>query len=410
MRLLVIFLATAISAGAAFAPRAIAGARRLIGPNRLVSGSSTLKRDELPDYGKTSVNVDEHVLEERHRQWQRKDLFGSTLIDQTLEEMESNPQQPQRTKEEMTKEERLNRRRALDNMGIPSFRQFVIEKTKQSATFQRKVPEIFQLNIGLYCNQACGHCHVESSPLRTEMMSAETAARCLDLLKSSPSITTLDITGGAPELNANFRYLVEMARQLRPDIDIIDRCNLTVLQEPGQEDLVDFLKKNRVHIIASLPCYTAPNVDKQRGRGVFDRSIAALLALNEAGYGRDPTLQIDLVYNPLGGYLPPEQTQLELKYKEELQENFGVLFNSLFTITNMPIKRFADFLHQRDELQQYLELLVRNFNGATLENLMCRDTVSVGYDGKVCSNLRAGLDRNYCLLLILLYFFSPCLG
>jgi radical SAM/Cys-rich protein len=143
---------------------------------------------------------------------------------------------------------------------------------------------------------------------------------------------------------------------------------------------------------------------------VFDRSIAALLALNEAGYGRDPTLQIDLVYNPLGGYLPPEQTQLELKYKEELQENFGVLFNSLFTITNMPIKRFADFLHQRDELQQYLELLVRNFNGATLENLMCRDTVSVGYDGKVCSNLRAGLDRNYCLLLILLYFFSPCLG
>jgi radical SAM/Cys-rich protein len=218
-------------------------------------------------------------------------------------------------------------------------------------------------------------------------MSTDTAARCLELIQSTSSITTLDITGGAPELNANFRYLVQMARQLRPDLKIIDRCNLTVLQEPGQEDLLDFLKKNRVHIVASLPCYTAPNVDKQRGRGVFDRSIAALLALNEAGYARDPNLKLDLVYNPMGGYLAPDQKGLEGQYKEQLKENFGVLFNSLFTITNMPIKRFADMLHQQNELQQYMKLLVDNFNGNTLENLMCRDTISVGYDGKVRMNV-----------------------
>jgi radical SAM/Cys-rich protein len=240
------------------------------------------------------------------------------------------------------------------------------------------------MNIGLYCNQACGHCHVESSPLRQEMMTAETAAQCVKLLAATPSITTLDITGGAPELNDSFRMLVQMARQVRPDVDIIDRCNLTVLQEPGQEDLVEFLKMHKVQVIASMPCYSEENVDQQRGNGVFERSIAALLALNEAGYGIEGSgLQLDLVYNPLGAFLPPEQQKLEQQYTIELEKNFGILFNQLFTMTNMPIKRFADFLHRRGELKDYMELLIRNFNADTTKSLMCLDTVSVGYDGKV---------------------------
>ena len=179
-----------------------------------------------------------------------------------------------------------------------------------------------------------------------------------------------------------------MARSIRPDLEIIDRCNLTVLQEPGQEDLVDFLREKEVHIIASLPCYSAENVDTQRGRGVFERSIAALLALNDAGYGiGNGDLQLDLVYNPLGAFLPPDQSKLEVQYKQQLDENFGILFDKLYTITNMPIKRFADFLHRRDELKDYMDLLVRNFNSDTLAGLMCLDTVSVGWDGKVSTTV-----------------------
>jgi radical SAM/Cys-rich protein len=250
--------------------------------------------------------------------------------------------------------------------------------------FYSLVYVVLQMNIGLYCNQACGHCHVESSPLRQEMMTAETAAQCVKLLAATPSITTLDITGGAPELNDSFRMLVQMAREVRPDVDIIDRCNLTVLQEPGQEDLVEFLKEHKVIVIASMPCYSEANVDQQRGNGVFERSIAALLALNEAGYGIEGSgLQLDLVYNPLGAFLPPEQSKLEQQYTIELEKNFGILFNQLFTMTNMPIKRFADFLHRRGELKDYMELLIRNFNADTTKSLMCLDTVSVGYDGKV---------------------------
>lgn len=341
-------------------------------------------RPDLPDYGKTSVEVDKIKI--AAKPWRRKDLFGSSLVEQTLEEIKTDEEFQETAKryaelgaEQVTKEERTRRRRALDSLGVPSFAVFLKEK---NAKLQRKEPRILQINIGLYCNQACGHCHVESSPLRDEMMTAETAAQCLELLKNTPSITTLDITGGAPELNANFRFLVKMARELRPDLEIIDRCNLTVLQEPGQEDLVDFLASQRVRIIASLPCYSQENVDQQRGRGVFDRSIAALLALNEAGYGVPGSgLGIDLVYNPLGAFLPPEQGKLEVQYKKQLEENFGILFNSLFTITNMPIKRFADFLHRRDELKDYMDLLVRNFNSDTVNQLMCLDTVNVSYDG-----------------------------
>ena len=197
-------------------------------------------------------------------------------------------------------------------------------------------------------------------------------------------MSTLDITGGAPELNKNFRYIVSEARKIRPELDIIDRCNLTVVHEPGQEDLVDFLVEHKVHIIASLPCYSAKNVNQQRGRNVFDRSVSALLALNEVGYGlSDDSLKLDLVYNPLGAFLPPPQKALEDKYKEELMEHFGISFNNLYTMTNMPVKRFADFLHRRGELEQYMDLLVRNFNLDTTNNLMCRETVSVGWDGKI---------------------------
>lgn len=389
----------------------------------------------LPDFGKTTVEVDKIKLEKKKRkkenleqsdydtkvgmekdnQWRRQDLFGSSLVEQTMDELEKDEefQSTQKRIEEVglegiTKEERTRRRRALDGLGVKPFAKFLTEemhkakpvsstdaepKKAKPYILQRKEPTILQINIGLYCNQACGHCHVESSPLRTkEMMTAETAAQCLELLKNTPSIDTLDITGGAPELNEHFRYLVSTARAIRgKDLIIIDRCNLTVLQEPGQEDLVDFLKKHDVHVIASLPCYSAENVDTQRGSGVFERSIAALLALNDAGYGRNrddetgegPRLQLDLVYNPLGAFLPPPQEKLQVQYQEQLAENFGILFDQLFTITNMPIKRFADFLHRRGELAEYMDLLVRNFNPDTIEELMCLNTINVGWDGKI---------------------------
>mmetsp|Transcript_28519 Transcript_28519/g.69114 ORF Transcript_28519/g.69114 Transcript_28519/m.69114 type:complete len:446 (+) Transcript_28519:541-1878(+) len=358
--------------------------------------STVLTATSLPDYGKTSVEVDKIKLEPKKKKWRREDLFGSSIVDQTLQELEDDDDF-QATKEKlqeigqegMSKEERAQRRRALDKLGVEPFAKFLRKEmdTVDDKPFvlKRQTPTILQINIGLYCNQACGHCHVESSPLRTEeMMTAETAAQCLELLKNTQSITTLDITGGAPELNENFRYLVKMARSIRPNLEIIDRCNLTVLQEPGQEDLVEFLKDNKVHIIASLPCYSAENVDQQRGNGVFERSIAALLALNDAGYSsQESDLRLDLVYNPLGAFLPPPQEKLEVQYKQQLADNFGILFDSLFTITNMPIKRFADFLHRRDELQGYMDLLVRNFNKDTVENLMCLETISVGWDGKI---------------------------
>jgi len=349
-------------------------------------------RPDLPDYGKTSVEVDKIRLSKVSKKWRRRDLFGNSLVEQTLGEMKDDrvfQETAERYKalgaEQVTKEERANRRRALTELGVPSFLRVVKEKTA-GAGLERQEPKILQINIGIYCNQACGHCHVESSPLRKdEMMSSETASRCLELLKSTPSITTLDVTGGAPELNANFRYLVRMARELRgPEFEIIDRCNLSVLQEPGQEDLVDFFKQNNVRIIASLPCYSEENVDTQRGNGVFERSIAALLALNEAGYGVPGTgLNLDLVYNPLGAFLPPEQSKLEQQYKQQLEDNFGILFNSLFTITNMPIKRFADFLQRRGELKEYMDLLVRNFNANATKRLMCLDMISVDWTGKL---------------------------
>jgi radical SAM/Cys-rich protein len=366
--------------------------QRISRKNKFSSLCSSTREDTAKmNDGKASVEDDDpSSVQEK---WSRDDLFGTSIVDQTLQELE-NDEEFQSTKSRyeklgakgMTKEERIKRRRALDNLGITTFSKFVEDQTKLTIdkAIVRREPEVLQLNIGLYCNQACAHCHVESSPLRKEMMDADVASRCIELLKNTPSIKTLDITGGAPELNEHFRYIVSMARDLRPDdLDIIDRCNLTVLQEPGQEDLIEFLAKHNVHVIASLPCYSADNVNKQRGSGVFERSIAALIALNKAGYGEGSELKLDLVYNPLGAFLPPPQESLQEAYKKELMQNFGICFDSLFTMTNMPIKRFADFLSQKKELETYLDLLVTNFNEDTLPNLMCTNTISIGYDGKV---------------------------
>eukprot|EP00494_Astrolonche_serrata_P031207 UN31476 len=216
---------------------------------------------------------------------------------------------------------------------------------KHKCDISRKPTEIFQMNIGLYCNQSCNHCHVESSPKRTEQMSKDIIDRCLELIEDGKdTIHTVDITGGAPELMKHFRYLVESVRKISDKIDILDRCNLTVLSEPDQEDLADFLKDNKVSVVASLPCYSKKNVNLQRGKGVFAKSIYGLLKLNSLGYGQiDSDLKLHLVYNPISPFLPPEQTALEAQYKKELDKDFGIQFNSLFTITNMPIKRFADF-------------------------------------------------------------------
>jgi radical SAM/Cys-rich protein len=238
-----------------------------------------------------------------------------------------------------------------------------------------------QVNVGKICNQACQHCHVEAGPKRTESMSLRTAERVLSLLKSSPSVKIVDLTGGAPELNSNFRRLVAESRAR--GLHVIDRCNLTILFEPGFEDLPMFLAHNRVEVTASLPCYTRDNVDAQRGRGVFDKSIEALRLLNRLGYGLDPALALNLVYNPLGASLPPPQDALEADYKLHLQQKFGIRFNHLFTITNMPIRRFADFLLRTGQQETYMNLLFDRFNAATLQHLMCRSLVSIGWDGQI---------------------------
>jgi len=295
---------------------------------------------------------------------------------------------------QLTKQERIKRRRALDTLGVPTFDEFL---GQQKLALNKGAIEILQMNIGLYCNQACNHCHVESSPKRQEMMSEEVARRCMQLLEKTPSITTLDLTGGAPELNSQFRYLVTEGR--RQGKEVIDRCNLTVLSEPGQEDLAQFLADNKVRVVASMPCYSEKNVNSQRGSGVFDKSILGLLRLNEIGYGVEGTgLNLDLIYNPLGAFLPPEQSALEAQYRTELAEHFGIVFNSLFTMTNIPIKRFADFLHRRGELAKYMELLVRNFNPATVKGVMCTNLVSVGYTGKMYDcDFNQQMDANMVL-------------
>jgi len=237
-----------------------------------------------------------------------------------------------------------------------------------------------QVNLGRLCNMSCRHCHVEASPRREEVMSRRVAERVIALLERSPRASVLDLTGGAPELNPSFRYLVRQARRLGREV--LERSNLTVLLEPGQEDLGHFLAEQRAHIVASMPCYLGENVDQQRGAGAYERSIEALRRLNALGYGAEGSgLLLDLVYNPLGAFLPPQQDRLQAAYKEELGQRFGIRFNQLFTITNMPIARFAELLRRQGKYDAYRELLRQSFNQCTVPGLMCRSTVSVAHDG-----------------------------
>lgn len=239
-----------------------------------------------------------------------------------------------------------------------------------------------QVNVGLRCDLACVHCHVEAGPKRTEALGPALADQVLRVLSANPMLDTLDLTGGAPELNPHFRELVRGARRLGRRV--IDRCNLTVLFEAGQQDTAAFLAAQDVDVVAALPCYTAENVDAQRGKRVFERSIAGLRVLNELGYGvGNIRRRLDLVHNPLGATLPPPQAELEANYHRELHELFGIRFDGLLTITNMPIKRFARDLARRGETQAYLSLLVQQFNPETVPHLMCRHTLSVAWDGSL---------------------------
>jgi radical SAM/Cys-rich protein len=242
--------------------------------------------------------------------------------------------------------------------------------------------EILQINVGKRCNQACHHCHVDAGPKRTEMMDARTAARLIELMQDSPRVHTVDITGGAPELNPHFRVLVRAAHALGKKV--VDRCNLTVLFEPGQEDTAEFLAAHGVVIVASLPCYSKANVEKQRGLNVFEPSIAALQKLNALGYGRAGSgLELDLVYNPVGAFLPPPQAALEADYRRELGMHFGIVFNHLYTITNMPISRFLHALERNGEYEAYMQKLLAAFNPQAALGVMCRNLLSVSWNGEL---------------------------
>ncbi|GAB4324774.1 MAG: arsenosugar biosynthesis radical SAM protein ArsS [Candidatus Sumerlaeia bacterium] len=254
-----------------------------------------------------------------------------------------------------------------------------------SSPLRRGELEVLQVNVGRLCNQICRHCHVNAGPRRKELMSQEVAELCIALLDQVPTIHTVDITGGAPEMAPPFRYLATEGR--RRGKRVIDRCNLTILSEPGYEDLADFLADNDIDIIASLPCYTPSNVNKQRGDGVFKASIHGLRLLNERGYGAsegtnpDARRRLDLVYNPLGPSLPPPQQALEADYRTRLREDFDIVFDHLICITNMPIGRFAGELMHTGQMESYLDMLENTFNPDTLPGLMCHNTLSVKYDG-----------------------------
>jgi radical SAM/Cys-rich protein len=245
-------------------------------------------------------------------------------------------------------------------------------------TIKRDQLKIIQLNLGYLCNLSCVHCHVNAGPKRTELMTRETIDQIVDFAIKN-KVTTLDLTGGAPEMNPHFRYLVTTAR--KHNINIIDRCNLVILNEPDYEGLAEFLADNKVTIVASLPCYLEDNVDKQRGNGVFQRSIVALQRLNELGYG--DVLTLDLVYNPQGPNLPPAQQSLQDSYKTHLKQHYGIEFNQLYTIANMPIQRFGSTLISKGTFEGYMQLLVDNYNSDTLAQVMCRNTLSIDWQGYV---------------------------
>lgn len=266
---------------------------------------------------------------------------------------------------------------AVRSLSPPSFARTLRE---HGLTLPRTPLEILQVNVGKLCDLACQHCHVEAGPRRTEIMQAATVERILQLLADAPAVHTLDLTGGAPELNPHFRTLVREARALGKTV--IDRCNLTVLFRPGQEDTAEFLAGQGVKVVASLPCYSKANVEQQRGQHVFDPSLRALHQLNALGYARaDSRLELDLVYNPLGATLPPSQAALETTYRRELAEHFGIVFNRLFTITNMPIKRFLHLLEREGRHQSYMQTLLDAFNPQAALGVMCRNLLSVSWEG-----------------------------
>jgi radical SAM/Cys-rich protein len=246
---------------------------------------------------------------------------------------------------------------------------------------QRRRLETLQVNLGYRCNQSCMHCHVNAGPRRTEEMSAAVVDEVLAFMART-SVSTLDITGGAPELNPHFRRLVIAAREMQ--MRVMDRCNLTILEVPGQEDLAEFLARWRVEIVASLPCYLESNVDRQRGKGVFESSIRGLRRLNVLGYGReDAELVLNLIYNPQGAALPPPQASLEADYRRVLRERYGILFNRLYALTNMPIQRFGAFLIANGEFEKYLDLLHHAHVANNLDHVMCRNLISVDWQGYI---------------------------
>lgn len=265
-----------------------------------------------------------------------------------------------------------------EGSSLPLFQEQLVSLDRKLC---RSSVNTLQINLGKLCNLACLHCHVEAGPKRTEIMTRETIEKIFELIDVSTNIECLDLTGGAPEMNPSFRWLVEQAGER--NLKVIDRCNLTILLEKGFEGLAEFLAEHSVHIIASLPCYSKDNVDQQRGKGVFGASIEALKHLNSLGYASDVALKLDLVYNPLGASLPPSQSELEQAYKRELRELFDIEFNQLFTITNMPIKRFLHQLERDGELERYMDLLVANFNIHALDGVMCQELVSISWDGEI---------------------------
>lgn len=240
--------------------------------------------------------------------------------------------------------------------------------------------DTLQVNVGKLCNQACKHCHVDASPIRTEIMQRKTIDVCLEVLRKN-NIATLDITGGAPELIPDFRYFVTEAKKL--GVHIIVRHNLTVMFEANQTDLPEFFAENEVEVVSSLPYFLATQTDAQRGAGVFDKSIEGLKKLNQVGYGTVEKLKLDLVYNPVGAFLPPEQSALETDFKRELKTRYNIVFNNLYTITNMPIARYLDWLRRSKNEESYMQKLVNAFNPATIKGLMCRNMISVDWLGNL---------------------------
>ncbi len=265
---------------------------------------------------------------------------------------------------------------------VASRNDFDLALESSATPLARAKAEILQLNIGKLCNLTCTHCHVNAGPARKEIISGDTVDRILEWFEQT-DIPTLDLTGGTPEMVPDFRRLVTTVRSFDQPRRVMDRLNATIINEPGYEWVAEFLAENEVEIIASMPCYSPDNVNEQRGDGVFDSSIAAFQKLNELGYGRDPKLTMNFVYNPNGAFLPPEQTGLEADYKREMKEHFGIDFDSLFCIANMPIARFASYLKRNNQLQDYMQTLREAYNPATVEGLMCRNTINVSWLGEV---------------------------